>query len=163
MSDQIPVDGFRAALLALLDETFDRVTGIYLDRGTSMFETLATVSAEEASQPVGGGCASLAAQVNHTAYYLDVAQQFAAGNPPEGRVDWDGSWDVCAVDDDEWRALIEKLRGSYEATREFARTFDNWTEDFIGGAFGIVAHCAYHLGEIRQALCVLKGNRTKAA
>lgn len=163
MSDQIPVAGFRAALLALLDETFAEVRGIYLDRGTSMFETLATVSAEEASRPVGGGCASLAAQVNHTAFYLDVAQQFAAGNPPEGRVDWDGSWDVCTVNDEEWQALIQKLRVAYQATRDFASTFDNWNEDFIGGAFGIIAHSAYHLGEIRQALCVLKRNRTKAA
>ena len=27
---------------------------------------------------------------------------------------------------------------------------------FIGGAFGIVAHTAYHLGEIRQALAAIK-------
>jgi hypothetical protein len=162
VSDQIPVSVFRAALLALLDETFTEVTGIYLDRGTSMFETLATVSAEDASRPVGGGCASLAAQVNHTTFYLDVAQQFAAGNPPQ-KVDWDASWDVCAVDDEEWQVLIQKLRDAYQATRHFAATFDNWNEDFVGGALGIVAHCAYHLGEIRQALCTLKGNRTKAA
>jgi hypothetical protein len=162
VSDQIPVSVFRAALLALLDETFTEVTGIYLDRGTSMFETLATVSAEDASRPVGGGCASLAAQVNHTTFYLDVAQQFAAGNPPQ-KVDWDASWDVCAVDDEEWQVLIQKLRDAYQATRHFAATFGNWNEDFVGGALGIVAHCAYHLGEIRQALCTLKGNRTKAA
>jgi hypothetical protein len=37
-----------------------------------MFETLATVSAAEASIPVGGKCATLAAQVKHVAFYLDV-------------------------------------------------------------------------------------------
>ena len=35
--------------LRLLNETFDNVQGYYLDKGTSLFETLATISAEEAS------------------------------------------------------------------------------------------------------------------
>jgi len=162
VSDQIPVASFRAALLALLDETFIEVKGIYLDRGTSMLETLATVSAEEASRPVGGGCASLAAQVNHTAFYIDIADKYSRGEAPVN-VDWDASWDVCAVSDDEWQALMQRLRDAYETTRTFASTREAWNEDYIGGAFAIIAHCAYHLGEIRQALCIIKGDRTKAA
>ena len=31
-----------------------------------------------------------------------------------------------------------------------------WNEDTIGGALSLVVHTAYHLGEIRQALCTLK-------
>jgi len=31
-----------------------------------------------------------------------------------------------------------------------------WEEDQIGGAIAMIAHTAYHLGEIRQALCILK-------
>jgi hypothetical protein len=31
-----------------------------------------------------------------------------------------------------------------------------WNEDSIGGALSIVIHTAYHLGEIRQALCTVK-------
>jgi hypothetical protein len=30
------------------------------------------------------------------------------------------------------------------------------SENAIGGALAIVVHTAYHLGEIRQALCTLK-------
>jgi len=71
----IQSEHFKQALYAILDETFDDVKGIYLDKGTSMFETLATVSAEEASIPVGGKCATLAAQVKHTAFYLDVLER----------------------------------------------------------------------------------------
>ena len=63
---------FNKALLTLLDETFDNVQGFFLDGGTSLFETLATITAAEASIPVGGKCATLAAQVKHVAFYLDV-------------------------------------------------------------------------------------------
>ena len=58
MPDHIQTDHFTAALFAMLDETFDNVQGFFLDKGTSMFETLATISAEEASMPVGGQCLS---------------------------------------------------------------------------------------------------------
>jgi hypothetical protein len=44
-----------------------------LDDGTSLFETLETVSAQEASIPVGGKCASLAAQVAHVIFYIETS------------------------------------------------------------------------------------------
>lgn len=57
---------FANNLFLLMEETFEsKHHGIYLDKDTSLFETLDTVSAEEASIPVGGKCASLAAQVAH--------------------------------------------------------------------------------------------------
>ena len=75
MSAQIQAEHFTNSLYALLDEAFDNVHGYFLDKGTSMFETLATISAEEASRPVGGKCATLAAQVKHVAFYLDVVER----------------------------------------------------------------------------------------
>ena len=75
MSTQILAEHFSAALFALLDETFDNVQGFYLDGGTSLFETLATISAAQASLPVGSQCATLAAQVKHIAFYLDVLEK----------------------------------------------------------------------------------------
>ncbi|MCA9963486.1 MAG: hypothetical protein KC423_04555, partial [Anaerolineales bacterium] len=66
MSD-IRNEDFVNGLLNVLGETFDEVNGFYLDGGDSLFTTLATVSAAEASIPVGGKCATLAAQVKHTA------------------------------------------------------------------------------------------------
>ncbi len=44
-TQQIQAAKFTKALYSLLDETFDNDQGHYLDKGTSMFETLATVSA----------------------------------------------------------------------------------------------------------------------
>jgi len=73
-------------LFAVLDETFERVDGIYLDKGTSLFETLATVTVDEASQPISLQCASIAAQVNHVRYYLEVLSGYMRGQPPSQAV-----------------------------------------------------------------------------
>ena len=162
-TSQISVADFRAALLVNWDEAFTSVTGIFLDRGTSFFETLATVSAEEASRPVGGGCANIAAQVHHSWFYLDIMNRLGRGEDVPRPVDWDGSWDVGEVDDAEWQRLIDQLRAAHDEVRTFITTFDGWDERMIGGAFGMLAHCAYHLGEIRACLCAVKGNRDKGA
>ena len=87
MTTPMQTDHFTHTLYALLDETFDNVQGYYLDKGASLFETLATISADEASAPVGGKCATLAAQVKHVAFYLDVLEQSVRTQQFE-RQDW---------------------------------------------------------------------------
>lgn len=145
------------ALLTLLDETFDNVHGYYLDRGTSLFETLAGITAAEASIPVGGHCATLAAQVKHTAFYLDVIEA-SIRDPNSPRVDWGEIWcTVHAVTPDQWHAIQSELRQSYDRIIALIEETPSWPDaDAMAGAIGIVAHTAYHLGEIRQALCTLK-------
>jgi hypothetical protein len=156
MPDQIPVDHFIQALDILLDETFDHVHGAYLDRGTSLFETLATISAAEASRPVSARCASIAAQVEHTRFYLDLAARAGRGEPT-GPVDWDATWSLTSVTDAEWDALKARLRDAQQAVLAVARNPATWTDErTTGGGLAVLAHTAYHLGEIRQALCALK-------
>ena len=46
MTQQIPLELFTGELFPMLEETFERVHGIYLDKGTSLFETLDTITAE---------------------------------------------------------------------------------------------------------------------
>ncbi len=152
----IQSEHFTKALLGLLDETFDEVHGFYLDKGTSLFETLAGVSAEQASKPVGGRCASLAAQVSHTAYYLEEVVQ-SVTNPDFKGADWGAIWQtVEAVSDEEWQAIQADLRAQYEQIKHLVANFSGWSSDAeIGGALSVLAHTAYHLGEIRQALCIL--------
>ncbi len=157
MSTQIQPDHFTNALYALLDETFDNVHGFYLDKGTSMFETLATISVEEASTPVGGKCATLAAQVKHVTFYLDVLEKVVRTQQFE-RQDWDKIWrETSAVTPAEWDALKAALRESYDRIKALIGATTEWSsEQQIGGAIATVVHTAYHLGEIRQALCTLK-------
>lgn len=154
----IQAEDFTNALYLLLDETFDQVHGIYLDGGTSMFETLAKISAEEASLPVGGRCATLAAQVKHVAFYLDVVDK-TVRDPEYPRVDWDEIWRTTKeVDAEEWEDLKKYLRESYDRIKILIQDTPAWSsERVIGGAIGTIVHTAYHLGEIRQALCTLKG------
>ena len=157
MSRTIPVDQFKAGLFILFDETFDEVHGVFLDRGTSLFETLATISAEEASRPVSASCASIAAQVNHVTYYLDVLDYYARGERPTD-VDWPGSWQVGPVDEAAWAALKDRLRTSQRKVRATLESRDAFDDaEAVGGAMTFVVHTAYHLGEIRQALCTVRG------
>lgn len=157
MSNQIQAEHFTNALYLLLDETFDNVRGIYLDRGTSMFETLATISAEEASIPVGGACATLAAQVKHVTFYLDVLEKSVRTQQDE-RQDWGKIWrETSAVTAEEWEGLKVGLRESYDRVRALIANTVEWPgEEPIAGAIAVIVHTGYHLGEIRQALCTLK-------
>lgn len=139
-----------------MEETFEKVEGRYLDRGTSLFETLTTVSAEETSRPVSARCTSIAAQVDHTIFYLEVIGRYILGTH-EGQDDWEASWRHGHVTPDEWAALLDRLRATYQETLALLRGITTWeSEEDLGGALNILVHTAYHLGEIRQALCTIK-------
>ena len=158
----IQVEHFTSALYMLLNEIFDNVHGYCLDKGTSLFETLATISAEEASIPVGGKCATLAAQVKHVAFYLDVLER----NVRTGTfkpVDWGEIWrTTSAVTPGEWEALKIGLRASYDRVKILIHDAPAWpSEREIGGAIATIVHTAYHLGEIRQALCILQTGQSE--
>jgi hypothetical protein len=157
MAKQIDQTRFTTELFDLLDETFETHHGIYLDKGTSLFQTLATIDAAEASQPVGNKCASLAAQVAHVNFYLEVLERYILTSQT-GDADWGAIWrTVEAVTPDEWAALNAQLKTTYQRVLALLRGFDSWEEEGrIGGALALVVHTAYHLGEIRQALCTIK-------
>ena len=153
---QIAIERFTNELFPLLEETFERVNGIYLDKGTSLFETLDTISAEEASHPVSAHCASIAGQVEHVRFYLQVLQDYMQ-QKEIGKIDWQASWYLKTVTPDEWEALKQRLRATYQGVLALIKSFESWEgENDIAGALAIVVHTAYHLGEIRQALCVVR-------
>lgn len=157
MTETTQSELFTSALINLLKETFEQVEGYYLDRNTSLFETLADITAEQASIPVGGKCATLAAQVKHVAFYLDVVRQSML-NPDSPDADWGEIWrTVGKVTDLEWQGIQNELRSSYTSMLEILPLAPAWPDEInAGGAIAIVAHSAYHLGEIRQALCTLR-------
>jgi hypothetical protein len=153
----IQSEHFTKVLFALLDETFDNIHGFYLDRNASMFETLANITADEASTPVGGKCGTLAAQVKHVAFHLDyIEKYFHNPNPPQ--VDWGEIWrTVNHVTPEEWQSIHSELRTNYNRILNIFKTAPAWSsENEIGIAMAVVVHTAYHLGEIRQALCILR-------
>jgi hypothetical protein len=157
MSDKIDRERFTKELFNLLDEAFVSCHGIFLDDNTSLFETLATISADEASIPVGGKCATLAAQVAHVTFYLDVNEAYIL-NQDIGEVDWNDIWvRVKEVTPEEWAEYQAKLKATYQRLLSRLQGFDDWNDERrIGGALAIAVHTAYHLGEIRQAMCIVK-------
>ena len=158
MPTQIALATFTKALSGLLTETFEQVHSIYLDPGTSLFETLETISAEEASRPVSATCASIAAQVEHVRFYLAVLARYARGEQV-GKIDWADSWQLQQVTPDGWDALKGRLRAAHRDILAIVADETTWqNEDAIGGSLAIVVHTAYHLGEIRQALCTIKAS-----
>ena len=156
MIRNMPQTSFTDELFIILEETFESHHGVYLDKGTSLFDTLNQVSAEEASIAVGNRCASIAAQVEHVIFYLDVLVSSIAGQDV-GKVDWDEIWSrVSRVTPEEWYELKVRLKATYTRVCELLRGIENWElNDAIGDSMAIVVHTAYHLGEIRQALCTV--------
>lgn len=142
-------------VLGLLGETFETHYGIYTENGTSLLETLATLSAAEASVPVGGKCPTLAAQVAHTAFYLEVMERAMHGEDVE-QVDWEHIWNtVSAVTPEEWETSKSHLAATYKRVRAEVAYLEEWDENSFY-VLGMIVHSAYHLGAIRQALCVVK-------
>jgi hypothetical protein len=155
--NSIQSEHFTKALLVLLDESFDNVHGFYLDKNTSLFETLASITADEASIPVGGKCATLAAQVKHIAFYLEVIDK-SVRDPNYPEANWSEIWrTVSHVTPNEWKSIQDELRTNYNSIINLIKFAPTWQgEAEIGGAIAIIAHTAYHLGEIRQALCTIR-------
>ena len=157
MTSQIALKQFTKELFECLDATFEQHHGVYLDKGTSLFETLETASAEEASRAVAESCPTIAAQVEHVRFYLDVLGD-AMRNEEVTTVDWREIWQtVREVSPEEWDAQKRRLRESYERVLATMKNYDKWEGEYgVAGSLAILTHTAYHLGGIRQALCAIK-------
>jgi hypothetical protein len=140
-------------LHAVLRETFEGPQAkwtYFIDNkpAAAVFGTIDALTAEDASRPLGAGESTIASHVHHLAFALAEAAAFVRGERDD--VDWSESWRVRTVDDAQWTALRERLRREYE---RLLRTIDDGaasSEEAFGGAIGLLAHAAYHLGAIRQ-------------
>lgn len=156
MTSNINGDLFRNNIRALLGETISDVKGIYLDRGSSLTETLSAVTAEEASQPTVEGGTTVAGHVDHLRFYLRVLNDYMDGKPL-GKIDWSQSWLRTDVTSDEWEDLRKQLAEDFQALQTAVEEVSDWNDDKrLGGALAIIAHTAYHLGAIRQILRAVK-------
>ena len=159
MSAQLPVERFKQPLLNCLDETFSSVHGIFLDEGTTLFETLASVSAHEASQAISSNSATIAAQVEHVRFYLDVLNDLMQ-TAEDKKNNWREIWEtVREVTPEEWEDVKRRLTQSYERVLATINSFDKWDGKYdVAGALSVLVHTAYHLGGIRQALGAIRAH-----
>ena len=156
MPNTIPISEVARGFDFLLTETFEQARGAYLDKGETLFESLAQISAADASQPMGD-CATIAAHVAHIDYYLRVLEARMFGRDVSW-VNWGEIWQtVSAVDEAAWASLQDELRANYVRIKEHLAGADEWqgTRE-LSSLLGIIAHSAYHLGEIRQMMCRLR-------
>jgi hypothetical protein len=164
MSIQIPLERLKPTLLEFIDETFSQVHGMYLDKGTTLYETLETVTAEEASRSASPKSATIAAQVEHVRFYLDVLNEIITTRNYEKKYNWREIWEtVREVTPEQWEDLKRRLHESHERVMATINSFENWDGPYdVGGVISIVAHTAYHLGGIRQALGVIRSTETSS-
>ena len=157
MSTQIPLQRVTEPLLECLDETFSTTHGIYLDKGTSLFATLDEISAVEASQSSAHNTATIAAQVDHVRFYLDVLTEIIRTKEID-KIDWREIWSrVGSVTPDEWDALRQQLKDSHQRVLETLSSLGQWNGEYdIAGTLSILTHTAYHLGGIRQSIAVIR-------
>lgn len=158
MTDPTPIHKHRENALLFLEETFEsRHHGIYIDRGTSLFETLDPVTAEEASLRATERTASIAAHVRHVVFYVTVIERLLRGEEV-GTLDWREIWENDRpVGAAEWDALRAELRREYDSVRSLYYDESTWKREEAADEFVTIAlHTAYHLGAIRQALAVIR-------
>jgi len=156
MSTQIESKLFTKEIFALLEEIFAKVHGIILDGGTSLTETLEKISANEASRPTTETGTSITSQVDHVRFYLQVLNDYIDGKRQE-KIDWQGSWKRKSVSESEWNSLRQQVKDDYKILMERLNSITDWNDERrLGGALGILAHTAYHLGAIRQIMGVAK-------
>ena len=157
---QTASDQLQKEALQFLEETFDKHYGIYIDKGTSLLETLANVTAEEASQRATAGTGSVAAHVRHVVFYMEVIQRSLRGEEV-GKLNWREIWENDRpVTSEAWAAQLTTLRAEYAKVLEMRSDPATWKRDDAHGEFMAIAiHTAYHLGAIRQALAVIRSRR----
>jgi hypothetical protein len=148
----ITKDDFLKDVLLILRETFEGSpagqASAYLDRGIGFFSTLEKLSAAQVSQDFGG--TTVAAQTEHAKFYLDRMTEFIKGRTE--KVNWEQSWLIETVNEEEWKHLREAVEKSYENVLQTFAEVETWNQDNIGDSIAIIAHTAYHLGAIRQII-----------
>ncbi len=121
----------------------------YLDHDSGILSTLKELTAAQVSQP-NGKHPSIAAHVRHMIFHLKAACEWIAGD--HSKRDWKGSFLPQAVTPEEWKKPLLQIQ---ETNTEYLRVLRALSPDRLiaeGGAIGVIAHLAYHLGAIRQHL-----------
>ncbi len=146
----IAADYFLKNILILFRETFEGSPegepSAYLDRKIGVLTTLDELSAAQVSREIND--TTIAAHTEHFKFYLDRLCEFITGRTEP--VNWEQSWLIDEVNDEEWTHLRESVRKSYEGVLKTFAEIETWNADNSGEAMAMLAHTAYHLGAIRQ-------------
>ncbi len=155
-NDTIMTTDFLKDLLIVLHEAFEGsppgAGSAFLDQGIGVLPTLDEIDYEMASDLSLG--TSIAAHTEHSKFYIDRLCEFMTGR--QETVNWEQSWLIETVNEEEWNILRKGVRKSYEKLLHVIAEIKIWNLDNIGDPIAVIAHTAYHLGAIRHALKALE-------
>ena len=157
MAPHASISQLQKESLLFLEETFETHHGIYIDKGTTLFDTLAGITAAKASLRASNRTGSIAAHVRHVTFYLQVMGKSLRGEEV-GAINWREIWGADRpVTSDEWSAIVQALKNEWANIRRLHADPATWEREDAHGEFMAVAvHTAYHLGAIRQAIAVVE-------
>lgn len=150
----IQTSDFKKWFTLLFAETFgvsDAPQGFMLESGLAgLLGTIDALSAEVASAIRPPEHVSIASQCGHILFLLRLFDAYDQGQAPAP--DWPGSWSSRSVDEAAWGALRGELRAAYGNVAARLQTNDAWPEPRVAAALMLLAHCSYHVGQVRQLL-----------
>src|SRR5262245_19545514 len=150
----IKVEDFTQNLSAFFTEIFgasDSPNGYILDTGRSgLLGTIDGLSAAVASATPRPDESTIASHCGHILFLLKTYDAYEQGYQP--KLDWPGSWAIRTVDEEAWATLRANLHAAYEIVVGHLQNRTEWPEPPLSAALMLLAHCAYHVGEIRQRL-----------
>jgi hypothetical protein len=145
------------SLRTLMAETFgvsDSPDNYMLENGRAgLLGTIDALSAATASAALAPSEPTIAGHCGHILFLLSFFGAFDVGQTPVA--DWEESWANHALDEAAWAALRGQLHSTY-ATVVGRFTDDSaWPEARVGAAILLLAHCAYHVGQVRLLVTAL--------
>ncbi len=142
-------DSMIRKMLGLLEETFIKPIGFYLEKETSYNATLEKIDCALASKINPATNESIAGHVFHVILSLRYLQDYIASKDTS-QYDWGKDWNA-RVNAEQWESLQRDLLAEYGRMKAFIQSFGAWFEgQNMEILMGSIAHCALHLGMIRQ-------------
>ena len=145
---------FTGPFLVMPAEAFgvsEMPSGYFLDTGQSgLMGTINALDARTACAARTRDDPSIAAHCGHILYLFRFYAAFERGETPAA--DWPGSWKTPDLDDAGWDTLRHELQTEYETLVDWLQKREAWPDQALGASMMLLAHCAYHVGEIKQRL-----------
>lgn len=156
--NDLPVSVLMHSVIELLTEAYegppDPSVTWFIDNEpeSGILGQLAGVSAEEASQPIGGRLepgSTIASHTEHLRWNLAMMNAVIRGEPFGS---WEESWRILEADSTAWDRLRSDLRGELNQLLQALKTQTELQEGYLSGLLALLPHAAYHLGTIRQMI-----------
>lgn len=156
----LPVPNLTQSIVELLKEAYagppDANTPTWFndnDPNAGIFGQIMPVSAVTASKSAdgtGNPGTTVASHVEHLRWSLANVNGTMRGEPYQ--TNWQDSWKVTVVNDEDWDTLRSQLRTEYETVCKAIEKQETLENEYLNGLIALIPHAAYHLATIRQII-----------